>query len=59
MQLDLGELLDDEEGPTAEALGEQRGLDVLLVFVAVADDHGLGVVEEREHHEQLGLAAGL
>ena len=56
-QRQLGRLLDDEDDRAAQLRGEQRGLDVLLVLVAVADDQRLLVVEQRHDREQLGLAS--
>ena len=58
-QLELGRLLDDEDDRPAQLGGHQRGLDVLLVLVAVADDERLFVVEHRHDGEQLRLGAGL
>jgi len=41
------------------ACGEERGLDVLLVLVPVADDQRVGIFQKRHHGQQLGLRAGL
>ena len=57
--VELGRLLDDEDDRLAHLRREQRGLDVLLVLVAVADDQRLVVLMDRHDREQLGLAAGL
>ena len=51
--------VDDDDRGAAEALPEQRGLDVLAVLVAVADDQRAGRLEQRQRDEQLGLAARL
>ena len=58
-ELELGELLDHDDDLAPQLRGHQRGLDVLLVLVAVADDERLLVVQERHHRQQLGLGAGL
>jgi hypothetical protein len=42
-----------------QTLGQERRLHVGAVLVAVADDEGVGGVEEREGHQELGLAARL
>jgi hypothetical protein len=55
----LARLLDHDDRIAAELLRQERGHDVLVVLVPVADDERVGVVEEREHDQQLGLAAGL
>ncbi len=55
----LGELLDHDEDRAPELRGHERGLDVLLVLVAVADDERVLVVEHRHDREQLRLRAGL
>jgi len=57
--LELGRLLDDEDHRAAHLGRQERGLDVLLVLVAVADDQGFLVGVDRHDREQLGLAAGL
>ena len=57
--VELGRLLDDEDDRLAHLRREQRGLDVLLVLVAVADDQRLVVLVDRHDREELGLAAGL
>ena len=57
--IELGRLLDDEDHRLAQLRREQRGLDVLLVLVAVADDERLVVLVDRHDREELGLAAGL
>ena len=58
-QLDLGQLLDDRHDVAPDLLGEDHGLDELLVLEAVADDRRLVVVDDAEHRQQLRLAAGL
>ena len=58
-QLQLRELLDDDQHRAAELRRHQRGLDVLLVLVAVADDQRLFVVQHGHHGQQLRLGAGL
>ncbi len=58
-ELQLRELLDDDENRTAELRGGERGLDVLLVLVPVADDEGFLVVEHGHDGEQLRLRARL
>ena len=58
-EVELAEAVDDDDRRAAEPLREQRGLDVLAVLVAVADDQRAGRVEQRERDQQLGLAAGL
>jgi hypothetical protein len=58
-QRQLRGLLDDQDHRPAEARGEQRHLDVLLVLVAVADDQRVGVLEHRHHRQQLRLRAHL
>ena len=42
----------------AEAAGQDCGFDVALVFVAVADQEGFGVFDQREGNQQFGFAAG-
>ncbi len=56
-QVQLGELLDDRDDVAAHLLGEHHGLDVLGVLEAVAHDRRV-VGRQRDHGEQLGLAAG-
>ena len=58
-QVDLVEAVDHHDRRAAEALRQQRQLDVGAVLVAVAHDQRVGRVEQRERHQQLGLAAGL
>ncbi len=58
-QLDLAKAVDDDDRAAAETLGEQGGLDVGAVLVAVADDQGARRIEQGEGDQQLGLAAGL
>ena len=58
-QRELGELLDDDEDRAPQLRRHQRGLDVLLVLVAVADDQRVLVVEHRHDRQQLRLGAGL
>jgi len=57
--LELRRLLDDEDDGLAHLRREQRGLDVLLVLVAVADDERFVVLMDRHDGEELGLATGL
>ncbi len=57
--LELAHPVHDDDDLAPELLREQRGLDVGAVFVAVAEDERLGVVLQRERHQQLGLGAGL
>ncbi len=57
--IELRGLLDDEDDGLAHLRREQRGLDVLLVLVAVADDDGLVVLVDRHDGEELGFAARL
>jgi hypothetical protein len=57
--VELGWLLDDEDHRAAHLRREERGLDVLLVLVAVADDQGFLVGVDRHDREELRLAAGL
>src|SRR5205823_6205263 len=57
--VELGRLLDDEDDLLAHLRREQRGLDVFLVLVTVADDQRLVVLVDRHDREELGLAAGL
>ncbi len=58
-QRQLGELLDDDQHRASQLRRHQRGLDVLLVLVAVADDQRVLVVEHGHDGQQLGLGAGL
>ena len=55
----LAHAVDDDDDLAAELLRQQRGLDVRAVLVPVAEDERLGVVLQRERHQQLGLGAGL
>ena len=55
----LGRLLDHQDDRAAELRGQERGLDVLLVLVAVADDERLLVLEQRHDRQELGLRARL
>ena len=56
-QLQLGGLLDDDEGLQAQLAADQRQADVFAVLVAVADDQPAGPAQ-RQHRHQLRLAAG-
>ena len=58
-QRQLRGLLHHQDHVPAELRGEQGGLDVLLVLVAVADDQPLLVLQHRHHGEQLRLRARL
>ena len=58
-QRQLRGLLDDQDHRAAEARGEERHLDVLLVLVAVADDQRVRVLEHRHDRQQLRLRARL
>ena len=58
-RLELGELLDHDDRRDAELGREQRRLDVLVVLVAVADHQRACAGLQRDHGEQLGLAADL
>src|SRR5439155_1727883 len=53
----LGELLDDDEDLAPELAAHQRQPQVLLVLVAIADGERLGIRVEREHEQELALAA--
>ena len=55
----LVQLLDDDDRPTPQLGRQQRQLDVLAVLVAVADQQRARLVVDRQHAEQLGLAADL
>ena len=55
-QLQLGRLLDDDEGLQAQLAADQGQADVLAVLVAVADDQPARA-RQRQHSHQLGLAA--
>jgi hypothetical protein len=57
-QLQLGFLLDDDEGLQAQLAPDQRQADVFAVLVAVADDR-CRPAAQRQHGHQLRLAAGL
>jgi hypothetical protein len=57
--LELRRLLDHQHHRAAELRRQERGLDVLLVLVAVADDQRLVVLVDRHDGEELGLAARL
>ena len=57
--VELGHPVHDDDDLAPELLGEQRGLDVGPVLVAVAEDQGFGVVVQGERDQQLGLAARL
>ncbi len=52
-------LLDHHHRLAAEPTGQDRRLDVALVLVAVADQQGLGIVDQGEGDQQFRLAAGL
>jgi hypothetical protein len=56
---ELGGFLDDEDDGAAELRKGERGLDVLLILVAIAHDEGVLVVEQCHHREQLRLATRL
>ena len=58
-QRQLGELLDDDQHRAPQLRRHERGLDVLLVLVAVADDQRFFVVEHAHDRQQLRLRAGL
>ena len=55
----LGELLDDDEDLAPQLAAHQRQPQVLLVLVAIADGERLGIRVEREHDQELALAARL
>ncbi len=55
----LGELLDDDQHRAPQLRRHERGLDVLLVLVAVADDQRFFVVEHAHDRQQLRLRPGL
>ena len=57
--VDLGDLLDDDDDLLAELAAEEREADVVVVFVAVADDEPLRTLVHRERDHQLGLGPGL
>ena len=54
----LGGLLDHDEGVEPELAADQRQADVLAVLVAVAD-HDRAAARQRQHRHQLGLGTGL
>ena len=47
--LQFVQLLDDEENALSHLLCEQRQLNEVLIFVAVADNHGVGVHVGGQH----------
>ncbi len=55
----LGQLLDDNDHFFPQLAAEQREADIVVVFVAVADDEALVALVHRERDHQLGLGAGL
>ncbi|MNM90848.1 hypothetical protein D3C81_1031260 [compost metagenome] len=55
-QLQLGRLLDDDEGLQAQLAADQGQADVLAVLVAVADDQATRA-RQRQHGHQFRLAA--
>ena len=57
-QLQLGGLLDDDEGLQAQLAADQRQADELAVLVAVADDDAARLGQSNHGH-QLGLTASL
>ena len=57
--VELLDALEHDDDGLVEALREERGLDVLLVLVAVAEDEPSALLRVRERDEELGLAAGL
>ena len=57
--IDFAQLLDDDEDLMPELLAHEGEAHELLVLVAVADDHVVGVLGEAEHRLQLRLAAAL
>ena len=57
-EVELLEALEHDDHGLAEALREQRGLDVLAVLVAVADDQAVRVADGRQRDQELGLGAG-
>ena len=56
--MQLVEFLDHEEDATAHFLSQQGQLDVVLVFISVADDERVGVDVDGEHGMQLGFGTG-
>jgi hypothetical protein len=55
----LRELLDDEDHALAELAADERQADVVVVLVAVADDHAARARVHRQGDHELGLGAGL
>ena len=53
------QLLDDEENALSHLLCEQRQLNEVLIFVAVADNDGVGVHVGGQHGVQFGLGTAL
>ena len=58
-EIELAHAVDHDDRRAAEALGEQGELDVCAVLEAVADDQGVGRVEQRQRDQELGLAPRL
>src|SRR5208337_3910183 len=58
-EVDLAKAVDHDDRVAAEALGQERRLDVRAVLVPVANDERAGRLEQSEGDEQLGLASGL
>ncbi len=53
--IDLAQLLDDDEDLVAQPLAHQRQPHELFILVAVAHDHVVRRVRQRQHRLQLGL----
>ena len=58
-RVELAHAVHGDHDPAPELLREERRLDEGAVLVAVAEDERLGVLLERERHQQLGLRARL
>ena len=56
--VELSRRFDDEEATVTEANGPQAEVDEFLIFIAVADQQGIGLQRGHGQH-QFGLAAGL
>ena len=57
--LQFVQLLDDKENALSHLLCEECKLDEVLIFVAVADNHGVGVHVGGQHGVQFGLGTAL
>src|SRR5215510_980406 len=54
-ELQLTGFLDHHDNGAPNLAAEQRGFDVLLIFVAITDDQRLFIVEHRQDREQFWL----